>query len=83
MKYTVFTVKPWTILLDHYNYCYGGNVERFGGPPPEALYDDNGQAGKDTASGLEQQTFENLGKLNGTANKRNTVDQGNAKEQTI
>ncbi|MFC0181026.1 hypothetical protein [Thorsellia kenyensis] len=62
---------------DVLQYRYGGNYERFGGTPPKILYDGYGQVGKNTARGLEQITFENLGGIDGTANKQNPVGQGN------
>ena len=64
---------------DVLNYRYGGNFERFGGQAPRILYDGYGQAGKDTARGLEQRYFEQLGRLEGTANKQNPVGEGNAR----
>ncbi|ECA8972393.1 hypothetical protein ETB55_19035 [Salmonella enterica subsp. enterica serovar Omuna] len=64
---------------DVLKYRYGNDFGRFDGQMPEILYDGYGQAGKDTARGLEQRTFENLGGLDGTANKQNPVGQGNAR----
>ena len=64
---------------DVLNYRYGGNFERFGGTPPVILYDGYGQKGKDIARGMEQRTFEQLGGLDGTANKQNPVGQANAR----
>lgn len=46
---------------------------------PVILYDGYGQKGKDIARGLEQRRFEQLGGLEGTANKQNPVGQGNAR----
>ena len=42
-------------------YRYGGDFSRFAGGAPEVLYTGHGQAGKDTARGLEQRRFEQLG----------------------
>ncbi|KER01618.1 hypothetical protein [Photorhabdus temperata] len=42
-------------------YRYNGNFKRFGGKPPEVFYEGYGQAGKNTARGLEQRLFEQLG----------------------
>jgi RHS repeat-associated protein len=64
---------------DVLKYRYGNDYGRFGGQMPEVLYDGYGQSGKDIARGLEQRTFENLGGLDGTANKQNPVGQGNAR----
>ncbi|MCW7551012.1 RHS repeat-associated core domain-containing protein [Photorhabdus sp. APURE] len=64
---------------DVVKYRYNGNFERFGGKPPEVFYEGYGQVGKDTARGLEQRRFEQLGGLNGTANKRNPVGIGNTR----
>ncbi|QGU88102.1 RHS repeat-associated core domain-containing protein [Erwinia sp. J780] len=64
---------------DVLNYRYGGNFDRFGGQAPRVLYDGYGQSGKDVARGLEQRTFEQLGGLDGTANRQNPVGQGNAR----
>jgi len=64
---------------DVLKYRYGNDFSRFGGQAPEILYDGYGQAGKDTARGLEQRTFENLGGHDGTANKQNPVGQGNVR----
>ncbi|AVE40736.1 Rhs family protein [Providencia stuartii] len=60
-------------------YRYGNDFSRFGGTPPVILYDGYGQKGKDIARGLEQRRFEQLGGLEGTANKQNPVGQGNAR----
>ena len=64
---------------DVINYRYGGDFSRFGGTAPDALYSGYGQAGKDTARGLEQRTFEANEGLEGTANKQNPVGPGNAR----
>ncbi len=64
---------------DVVKYRYNGNFERFGGKPPEVFYEGYGQAGKNTARGLEQRRFEQLGGLSGTANKRNPVGIGNTR----
>ncbi len=61
---------PGSRVLD---YRYGSNFERFGGEPPEVIYKGYSQAGKDTARGLEQRRFENLGqtiKRNGKGGSR-------------
>lgn len=62
-------------------YRYGGDFSRFAGGAPEVLYTGHGQAGKDTARGLEQRRFEQLGGLGGTANKQNPVGAGNARNK--
>jgi hypothetical protein len=80
------------------SYRYRGNFERFGGVAPDIIYDGYGQAGKDTARGLEQRTFERFegigadGKrANGsvwsrenakTANLQNPVGEGNGRRTT-
>jgi hypothetical protein len=58
---------------------YSGNFDRFGGTALDPIYSGYGQAGKDTARGLEQRTFEARGGLQGTANKENPVGVGNAR----
>ncbi|AWK43841.1 RHS repeat-associated core domain-containing protein [Photorhabdus laumondii subsp. laumondii] len=60
-------------------YRYGNGFGRFGGKPPEVIYEGYSQAGKDTARGLEQRRFENLGGLEGTANKQNPVGPNNTR----
>ncbi|CFU95262.1 RHS repeat-associated core domain-containing protein [Yersinia pseudotuberculosis] len=67
------------IAQDVLKYRYANDFSRFGGQAPEILYDGYGQAGKYVTRGLEQRTFENLGGLDGTANKQNPVGQGNAR----
>nr|WP_258878925.1 RHS repeat-associated core domain-containing protein [Paraburkholderia sp. BL6669N2] len=64
---------------DVLRYRYGNDFSRFGGQAPDILYEGYGQAGKDIARGLEQRTFENLGGLEGAANKQNPVGAGNAR----
>ncbi|MDM9220573.1 RHS repeat-associated core domain-containing protein, partial [Proteus mirabilis] len=64
---------------DVLKYRYANDFSRFGGTPPVILYDGYGQKGKDIARGLEQRRFEQLGGLEGTANKQNPVGQGNAR----
>ncbi|EPK7485903.1 RHS repeat domain-containing protein, partial [Proteus mirabilis] len=64
---------------DVLKYRYGNDFSRFGGSPPEIIYDGYGQKGKDIARGMEQRTFEQLGGLESTANKQNPVGQGNAR----
>jgi RHS repeat-associated protein len=64
---------------DVLKYRYRNDFSRFGGQMPEVLYDGYGQSGKDIARGLEQRIFENLGELDGTANRQNPVGQGNAR----
>ncbi|AXY34664.1 RHS repeat-associated core domain-containing protein [Yersinia pseudotuberculosis] len=61
------------------DYRYGNDYSRFGGTPAQVVYEGYGQAGKDVARGLEQRRFEQLGGLEGTANKQNPVGQGNAR----
>jgi uncharacterized protein RhaS with RHS repeats len=61
-------------------YRYGNDFSRFEGTP-DVIYDGYGQSGKDTARGLEQRTFENLGGLDGTANAQNPVGEGNARQK--
>lgn len=60
---------------------YGNDFSRFGGQAPKILYSGYGQDGKDIARGLEQRTFENLGRLEGTANKQNPVGENNARRK--
>ena len=62
-------------------YRYGGDYSRFAGGAPEVLYTGHGQPGKDTARGLEQRRFEQLGRLEGTANKQTPVGAGNARNK--
>ena len=62
-------------------YRYGGDYLRVAGGAPEVLYTGHGQAGKDTARGLEQLRFEQLGRLEGTANKQKPVGVGNARNK--
>ncbi len=64
---------------DVLNYRYGSDFSRFGGQAPDILYEGYGQAGKDTARGLEQRVFEKLGGLEGTANRQNPVGMGNGR----
>ena len=67
------------VAQDVLNYRYGGNFDRFGGQAPQIIYEGYGQSGKDLARGLEQRRFEQLGGLEGTANRQNPVGQGNAR----
>jgi RHS repeat-associated protein len=62
--------QPALIVL---RYRYGNDFSGFSGGAPDIIYSGYGQAGKDTARGLEQRTFERLGGLNLTANKQNPV----------
>ena len=62
-------------------YRYASDCSRFAGGAPEVLYTGHDQAGKDTARGLEQRRFEQLGRLEGTANKQNPVGAGNARNK--
>jgi hypothetical protein len=64
---------------DVIKYRYGNDFSRFGGTAPDPLFSGYGQAGKDTARGLEQRTFEHLGGLQDTANKQNQVGEGNTR----
>jgi RHS repeat-associated protein len=49
---------------------------------PKAFYVGDGQAGKNTARGLEQRVFEDRGGLKGTSNKQNPVGENNPNRDT-
>ena len=66
---------------DVLNYRYANDFSRFE-TKPEVIYDSYGQPGKNTARGKEQRTYENLGGLEGTANKQNPVGENNANRKT-
>ncbi|WP_218965127.1 RHS repeat domain-containing protein, partial [Snodgrassella alvi] len=66
---------------DVLKYRYGNDFSRFGGQMPEIMYDGFGQSGKNTARGLEQRYFEELGRLEGTANKQHPVGLHNANRE--
>jgi RHS repeat-associated protein len=56
------------------------NTEHFD-VEPKVVYSGNGQAGKDTARGLEQRLFEQKGGLAGTSNKQNPVGLNNSNRE--
>ncbi|MET3140223.1 RHS repeat-associated protein, partial [Undibacterium sp. GrIS 1.2] len=63
-------------------YRYNGNFSVFdAGAAPEPIYSGYGQAGKDTARGLEQRTFEKMGGLDKTSNKQNPVGKNNKRRK--
>ncbi|MDA8457043.1 DUF6531 domain-containing protein [Acidovorax sp. GBBC 3334] len=64
--------------IDVLKYRYGSNFGVFdGGQMPRIIYAGHGQGGKDTARGMEQTKFEELGGLDKTSNKQNPVGKGN------
>ncbi len=63
---------------DVLDYRYSNNYSDFD-IKPEPFYVGDGQAGKDTARGLEQRRFEDLGGLDGTSNKQNPVGPNNGR----
>ena len=63
---------PYDVL----KYRYANDFSRFNGMP-KVIYHGYGQSGKNTARGKEQRTYEDLGGLEGTANKQNPVGRNN------
>ena len=61
---------------DVLKYRYSNNYSEFDFQP-EPFYSGDGQVGKNTARGLEQRTFEDLGGLEGTSNKQNPIGPNN------
>ncbi|MCX8753111.1 RHS repeat-associated core domain-containing protein, partial [Snodgrassella sp. B3837] len=62
------------------DYRYHNNYSIFD-VKPEPIYRGEGAAGKATARGLEQRTFEQMGGLEGTSNKQNPIGINNPRRQ--